>query len=182
MIGVRHCLSLFILGLGGAAGAHPVHEVVQNAYVTLTPGAVDLQLELTAGPEVAGKIIRALDTNRDRRISPAEARGYARRVLSLSTLRVDGQPLMLRLIAVEVPPYTALIGAHGTIRINARAARIDHAGTASLAFRNGYNPAESRCDANIFIKPGRSLRYRVAAQGRSKDGRALTVSFLTVVL
>ena len=121
---IRCCAAVSVLAPAGVAGAHPVHEVVQNAYVTLAPGAVDVQLELTAGPEVAGTIIRALDANGDKRVSQAEARAYALRVLTSSKLQIDGRSLELRLINVDVPPYGALLGAHGTIRITARAARM----------------------------------------------------------
>ena len=180
VIGIRCYIAVFVLGSPGVAGAHPVHEVVQNAYVTLTPGAVVLQLELTAGPKVAGTIIRALDTNHDKRVSQAEARAYALRVLSSSTLQIERRPLDLRLIAVDVPPYAALLGAHVTIRITARAARIDRSGTARLSYRNRYTPAESRCDANVFLKSSGTVRYQVASQIRGRDGRAITVRYLTL--
>ncbi len=181
MSGIRRCIAVCVLASAGVAGAHPIHEVVQNAYITLTPGAVELQLDLTAGPKAAGAIIRALDTNRDRLVTRAEARTYALHVLSLSALQIDRRPLDLRVIAIDVPPYAALFGAHGTIRIAARAAHIGRAGTASLFYRNGYNPAESRCDANVFVKSGGTVRYQVASQDRGRDGRALAVRYLTMV-
>lgn len=164
-----------------AAGAHPVHEVVQNAYLTLSPSMVGLELELTAGPQVAGRIIRALDGNGDRRISPVEARAYADRVVARSRLTVDGRPLTIRTLSVDVPSYAALLGAHGTIRITARALRSDRAGAARLAYRNGYSPAESRCDANIFIKARKPVAYRVKNQDRSSDGRLLVVDYSTFI-
>lgn len=160
-----------------AALAHPIHEVVQNAYLTLSPGTIGLELDLTAGPQVAGKVIRSLDMNGDRWISPAEARAYADRVLSQSRLTIDRRPLAFHTLSVDVPSYAALLGAHGTIRIVAAAARPDRPGAATLVYRNGYSPAESRCDANIFARAGRQMAYRIDSQDRSPDGRVLVVVY-----
>ena len=42
-----------LLALLGAAEAHPVDEVVQGAYLTLTPAGVELELDITPGSAVA---------------------------------------------------------------------------------------------------------------------------------
>ena len=178
----RAAVMLLMVMVPGSASAHPVHEVIQNAYLTLSPGTVGLELELTAGPQVAGRIIRALDPNGDRRISPVEARAYADRVIAQSRLTIDRRPLSIRTIAIDVPSYAALLGAHGKIRITAKAARPDRAGSMRLAYRNGYNPAESRCDANIFIKVRGPVGYRINRQDRSSDGRFLVVDYLTLTV
>lgn len=173
-----------MLALGMTAGvafAHPVHDVVQNAYITLSPGTVGIELDLTAGPQVAVKVIRALDGNTDRRISPAEARAYADRVLAQSRLTIERRPLAIRTLSIDMPPYAALLGAHGTIRIVAAAARPDRRGTATLAYRNGYSPAESRCDANVFVKASGRTAYRIQDQERSRDGRTLVVHYSITV-
>ena len=157
--------------------AHPVHEVVQNAYLTLSPGSLELQLELTAGPKVAAKVMSSLDTNADRRITPTEAQAFASRVLLSSVVAIDRPPLRLRLMSVDTPSYAALMGAHGTIKIIARASRSDQFGPATLSYRNSYKPAESRCDANVFLKPSSRLRYQITSQVRGRDGRNLVVRF-----
>jgi hypothetical protein len=175
---LRTTLALTAAMVTGAVSAHPVHEVVQNAYLTLSPGKVGLELELTAGPQVAGRLIRALDRNGDKQISPAEAHAFAGRVLAQSRLTIDRRPLVIRALSVDVPSYAALLGAHGTIRIVAVAARPAQRGGATLAYRNGYSPAESRCDANIFVKPGRRVADRIEGQDHSPDGRALIVRYV----
>ena len=58
----------------------------RTPYLTLARGAIDVQLELTAGTKVAGTIIRALDANGDKRATQAEARAYGLRVLTSSSL------------------------------------------------------------------------------------------------
>jgi hypothetical protein len=162
-----------------AAWAHPIHEVVQNAYLTLAPRSVELQLELTAGPKVAGRIAAALDADGDKKITPAEAGRYAGRVLRASRLTVDGQPIALRLVGVDVPSYAALLGAYDLIRIRASAARRSRLGPGMLAYRNSYNPSESRCDANIFLTPTPGTHYYVITQSRGLDGRDFRVRYMS---
>jgi hypothetical protein len=161
------------------AAAHPVHEVIQNAYLTLSPGSVDLELELTAGPQVASKVLAALDTNRDQQISHAEAAAYALHVLRASRILVDQRQARWRPLSIRVPSYQALLGAHGTIVLHARAIRPEHLGAGTLGYRNAYSPSESRCDANVFLKPAIGMRYRVTGQDRSQDGRELVVHYAT---
>lgn len=168
-----------VAAIAGSASAHPVHEVVQNAYLTLTPGVARLQIELTAGPGVAGAIVRTIDINHDGRVSSPEAQTYASAVLRRSALTIDGRPAALRVISVSVPPVPAVLGAHGTIVIVAAASRADRAGSATLVYRNGYAPAESRCDANIFLKPAARVRYRVLAQRHLQAGRVLIARYRT---
>lgn len=174
---IRAGVALAIAAVGGVADAHPVHEIVQNAYLTLAPGTVTLQLDLTAGPQVAGVVIALLDTDRDRRVSRTEGDAFAARVLRASAGSVDGRALAWRATSVAIPAYAALRGAHGTIRITATAVRVDRPGFATLTYRNGFSPAESRCDANIFLRPADGWRYLVRSQARSNDGRRLAVRY-----
>ena len=56
-------LALLALAAGPAL-AHPYDEVVQGAYLTLAPGQVRLELDLTPGPAVADALLKALDPAR----------------------------------------------------------------------------------------------------------------------
>ena len=49
--------------------AHPVDEVVQGAYLTLAPGVVKLELDLTLGTQVAGVVLGTLDVNADQTVT-----------------------------------------------------------------------------------------------------------------
>lgn len=156
-----------------------LHEVVQNAYVTLTPGVVRLEIELTAGPEITGTIVGAINVDRNGRISSSEAQTYASMVLRQSSLTVAGQPAALRLVSAAVPPVTTILGAHGNIVIVAGASREDRAGPTTLVYRNSYAPTESRCNVNIFVTSAAKMRYRVLAQRHLKSGRVLIVRYRT---
>lgn len=98
------------------------HEVVQNAYLTLSPGTVGLGQELTADRRLPAGLIRALDRNGDKQITRRGTRLRQPRVSSrnLSSRRPPARDPTL---SVDVPSYAALLGAHGTIRIVAVAPR-----------------------------------------------------------
>lgn len=169
-------LALLPLLLPGRASAHPLDEVVQGAYLSLAPGRVLLELDLTPGPLVAGSFIKALDPNADGKVSAAEARVYARQVLGQSSLRVNSVAVPWTLDQVEVPPVPALkVG--GVIKIYATAKRPDRAGAQTLTYQNRYQPVKSQWMANIFLLPGADWQYAVTGQQHSNDGRQLTVTY-----
>lgn len=173
----RAAPALLALLLGTAAQAHPLDEVVQGAYLSLSPGKVLLELDLSPGPLVAGKVLTALDANGDQRVTPAEARAYAVRVLAQSTLTVNGAPARWTLDEVTVPPYQNLKAAGDTIKIYATAPRTDRAGAHTLTYVNRYQPAKTQAIANIFLLPGAGWTYGVTGQQHSGDGRQLTVKY-----
>ncbi|PNY79283.1 hypothetical protein [Deinococcus koreensis] len=161
----------------GTAGAHPLDEVVQAAYLSLAPGKVLLELNLSPGPLVAGKVLAALDPNADGKVTSAEASTYARRVLAQSALTVDGQTLTWTLDEVQVPGYQNLKTAGDSIKIYATAARPDRTGAHTLSYVNRYAPAKSQPIANIFLLPGSGWTYGVTDQQHTSAGRGLSVNF-----
>jgi hypothetical protein len=169
-------LGLLILAAGPAL-AHPYDEVVQGAYLTLAPGQVRLELDLTPGPAVAGALLKALDPDNDQRVTAPEARAYAQQVLNQSSLVLDGAPARWRVERVETPDYASLKLQSDTLKIYAVADRPDRPGPHTLGYDNRYQPAKSQCIANVFLQPGGGWRYAVTGQKHSPDGRSLTVAF-----
>jgi len=170
----RFWCALLLAGASAAASAHPVDELVQGSYLTLVPGGVRLELELTPGTQVAHHLLPALDTNRDRRISDAEARAFAQKALGQMTLVLDGHPVAWRLQKVAAPDYrTFRLG--GVLKVYALAPRPERAGPRLLRFANLYDPLPSRCIANIFLQPRGA--WRVTGQAHSNDGRVLIVRY-----
>ncbi|WP_161883661.1 hypothetical protein [Deinococcus alpinitundrae] len=163
--------------LSGWAGAHPVDEVVQGAYLTLTPGKVLLELDLTPGSQVAGTMLKTLDTNGDGKASGAEARAYAAKVLSQSTLILGGVAVPWILDTVTVPPLAILKIGGDTIKIYATARRPDVAGGQTFSYQNRYQPVKSQWIANIFLQPAGGWQYQVTGQQHSNDGQQLTVKY-----
>ena len=169
---------LAVVLCSGTAGAHPVDEVVQGAYLTLVPGEVRLELDITPGADVARAILDILDRNGDRSVSEAETRAYAQIVLEQSTLTLDGRHATWTLVNVSTPPYRNLEMGSSMIRIYAVAERADRPGGRALTYENRYQPAKSQWIANVFLQPGAGWRYQITAQQRSDDGRQLAVSYV----
>jgi hypothetical protein len=165
-----------VLLVPAAAGAHPLDEVVQGSYLTLAPGQVRLELDISPGPIVADGVLRLLDANGDRTVTADEARAFGQAVLRSSTLTLDGKPATWRLERVAAPTYDNVRLGADTIKIYAVAARTDRAGPHLLTFDNRYAPAKSQAAANIFLTPG-LWRYAVTAQAHGPDGRSLTVRY-----
>jgi hypothetical protein len=157
--------------------AHPVDEVVQGAYLTLTPGTVQLELDITPGSKVASSVLKALDANQDGKVQPQEAQSYARNVLSQSTLKLNGQNTLWTLQSTEIPPLEDLRLGSATLKIYAQAKRTDLAGVHSLSYLNRYTPAKSQWVANVFLQPSDQWVYQVNAQKHSNDGQTLSVQY-----
>ena len=176
---MKACATLVPLLLAGAAMAHPLDEVVQGAYLTLLPGAVRLELDLTPGELVADALLQAIDANVDRTIAEPEAWNYAERVLLQSTLLLDGAPVSWRLQGVDMPAYADLRLQGATLKIHAFASRADRSGKHTLRYENHYQPAASQNIANVFLQPGARWRYEVAGQQHGPDGRVLDVDYVS---
>lgn len=161
----------------GLALAHPVDEVVQGAYLTLAPGEMRLELDLTPGTEVADAVLRTIDANGDKRLSEAETRAFGERVLQQSTLTLNGKAAAWRLDRVSAPAYEDLQLAAATLKIYAVAKRPDRAGPQTFSYENRYQPAKSQWIANVFLLPGGGWGYKVVGQQHTSDGRGLTVSY-----
>jgi hypothetical protein len=159
--------------------AHPVDEVVQGAYLTLAPGQVLLELDVTPGSKVAGTVLKALDANGDRTVTDAESRAYAGRVLAQSSLTLDGMAVTWTLNKVSVPPYQNLETGNGILKLYAIATRPERTGTRTLSYQNRYQPVKSQWTANVFLQPAVGWQYQVTGQQRSDDGRQLTVKYTT---
>jgi hypothetical protein len=161
-----------------AALAHPLDEVVQGSYLTLAPGQVTLQLDISPGAQVADSVLRRLDADNDGKISGGEARAFGRFVLDQTSLTLDDRPVAWRLERVEAPPLENIRLGADAIKIHAVAPRSDRAGVHTLTFENRYNPAQTRAAANVFLRPGR-WRYDVGGQTHGADGRRLAVYYET---
>lgn len=159
------------------AQAHPLDEVVQGAYLTLKPGQVALELDISPGILVADSLLRRLDADGDTRIGGDEADAFGRHVLGQTRLTIDGAPAAWRLERVAAPPYDNVRQGGDTVRIYAVARRPERAGAHSFTFENRYAPARTQAAANVFLQPNNGWRYTVAGQAHGPDGRSLSVRY-----
>ncbi|MDB5441520.1 MAG: hypothetical protein JWM33_3947 [Caulobacteraceae bacterium] len=178
-VAVRVLLALLVAAIPGLVAAHPIDEIVQGAYLTLSPGQVGLELDLTPGPEIAAGVLAALDANGDKKISATEARAFALEVLKASSLSLDGKRAVWNVEKVVAPPYSNLLIGADTLKIYATAKRPEVKGPHSFDYRNSFQPAKSQWTANVFLQPAGGWSYQVAGQARTLDGQGLGVRYIS---
>jgi hypothetical protein len=109
----------FLLVLSASPSAHRLDEYLQAARVTLARTGVALEIDLMPGASVAAGIIALVDGDGDSSISPLEAESYGRDVLADIVLELDGRPIALTLVHVEVPSVDEMRHGIGTIQLQA---------------------------------------------------------------
>jgi hypothetical protein len=162
---------------GTGLSAHRLDEYLQAARLSVEPGRVELQLDLTPGSAVAEMIITDIDRDRDGRLSPAEQREYAQRVLDTIELRIDDRPLRVRPIDMTFPDLQVLRQGEGSIRLRTEALLPRTLiGEHHLAFRNRHRPDVSVYLANALLPDGDSVA--ITAQRRDPTQRDLTIDYV----
>jgi hypothetical protein len=99
------------------AFAHRLDEYLQATLVSIEPGEIRLQINLTPGVTVAQKVLSHLDLNRDGAISTNEAAAYATSFRKDLTLRLDGKKLEAELVSSDFPPLSDLKTGWGIIKL-----------------------------------------------------------------
>ncbi len=171
-------IALAVALASSTAGAHPVDEIVEGAYLFLAPGELRLELELTPGTAIVAAMLPAIDPDGNGVATPAEANAWAEAVLSLSTLDLDGVATALTFVSVAMPE-PALVALGSPIRIIATVPRPDTAGEHTLTYNNAYAPVPAQRFANIFLQPGGGWTYTVTSQEHGPDGASLIVRYVT---
>jgi hypothetical protein len=158
------------------AAAHVLDEYVEAAQITLAPDGVRVELRLTPGVEVAGRVFRMIDLDGDEQISPAEEQAYARRVLQDIALEVDGRRAPLALTGGKFPSLHEMNEGVGAIRLNLTAeADLRAAGDHQLAFRNDHLPKLSVYLVNTLIPS--TNKIKISEQTRDPLQREMRLSF-----
>src|SRR5260370_29034034 len=103
------------------ARAHRLDEYLQATRITIDAERVGLEVDLTAGVEMASEVFAWIDTNRDGQISSVEGEAYARQVLRSVVLSVDGRTLPITLVDFRFPQFGEMSRGVGTIHVRATA-------------------------------------------------------------
>lgn len=157
--------------------AHRRDEYLQAARIGIDPDAVQLELNLTPGVELADAIVARIDRNHDGSLSAEEQSAYARVVFDALTLEVDGTPVRAQLAATTFPDVATMRRGEGAIRIQLAGPlpRLS-AGPHQLLFRNRHSPDRSVYLANALLPA--SPDVTVTAQRRDVDQTELTIDYL----
>jgi hypothetical protein len=120
MIGILRVPVLLLVGwfvLPSTSLAHRLDEYLQATLVTIEPGEIRLQINLTPGVDVAEQVLSRIDRNRDGVISTNEATAYATLLMRDLSLRLDQRQVELKLTSSNFPASTELRTGLGIIQI-----------------------------------------------------------------
>jgi hypothetical protein len=166
-----------VVAVSSALSAHRLDEYLQAARLSIGPGGVEVDLNLTPGVAVADGVIADLDRDRDGSLSEDEKRTYARQVLDAIQLQNDGRSLRLEPITTAFPDLETFRHGEGTIQIRAAAVlpRLS-TGDHRLTFRNTHRRDVSVYLANALLPE--SDRIAITAQRRDGDQHDLTIDYV----
>jgi hypothetical protein len=163
--------TLLALSLTPTAAAHRLDEYLQATLIGVSRGGIDVEIQLTPGVAMLPLLMTVIDQDRDGRISPAEQRAYASRILHDVELRVDGAPAPLSLIESTFPAVEAMREGLGTIRMKLRTARSGHV----LRFENRHLPQFSVYLVNCLAAPSEGLV--IGPQERDQQQRSIQFEY-----
>ena len=166
------------IAIGARVSAHRLDEYLQAARIAVARERMSLDLSLTPGAAVAGRVITDIDADRNGNLSRQEQRAYAAQVLEALLVSVDGAaPIRLQLLASTFPEVVSLRSGDGAITIRA-AARVSRlaAGPHHLLFRNHHAAGMSVYLANALVPDHDDVA--VTGQERTGDQSELTINFI----
>jgi hypothetical protein len=162
-----------------SAGAHRVDEYLQAARLGIDVDRVDLEIDLTAGTDVASGIFASIDTNDDGEISSAEGELYARQVFRSVALTVDGSPVSIKSAENRFPEFRDMSLGVGTIQLRA-SAKVPAAGAGrhQLSFLNTHRSESSVYLVNALIPA--NPRIQIADQRRDSAQHGITLDYMVI--
>ncbi len=140
-----------LLAAGGEAAAHRLDEYLQATRVSVARDHVSLEVDLTPGVSIAPSVIESLDADADHAIAPAEAEAYGRAVLSDLLVKLDGNPVAMTLMRIEIPTIDEMRNGLGTIRVHAAGSIEAGVGRRRLYVFNSHRPDTSVYMVNALV-------------------------------
>jgi hypothetical protein len=164
------------LALSASISAHQLDEYLQASRVSLERDGVTLDIDLTPGARVAGRILTLIDADGDGRVSPVEAEAYARAVLEDVIVELDGRAVSLALTRVEVPTPDELREGMGTIQLRAHGdAKLAWFGRTEVRFRNNHEAGLSVYLVNALMPDDADID--VVSQSRDAQQRDARIEY-----
>ncbi len=172
------CLLPGLVALPSAALAHRLDEYLQATLVSIEPGAIKLQINLTPGVDVAQHVLAVIDRDHDGAISTSEAAAYAESLKHDLTLRLDGRQVALKLTDSTFPAPSELWTGWGIIQLEFSAAIGPLAsGEHRLSLNNRHLP---RLSVYLFnAAQPKSASIQITGQKRNKDQSTGEIEFRT---
>jgi hypothetical protein len=156
--------------------AHRLDEYLQATRLSIEADRVGLEVNLTAGVDMASEVFAWIDTNRDGQISSDEGEAYARQVLGSVVLSVDGRTTPVTLVDFRFPRFDDMSRGVGTIQLRATAELSSSgAGRHRVSFVNTHRPERSIYLVNALV-PSDS-RIQIGGQQRDRAQHGLTLDY-----
>ena len=156
--------------------AHRLDEYLQATRVAIERDRVNVDIDLTAGANIARHVATWIDVNGDGEISQAESLAYGRQVLGSLVLSVDGATMPLNVLDTEPPTIGEMAMGVGTLRLRASAGiRSGASGRHQLTVVNTHHPESSVYLANALVPSDEGIE--ILAQRRSPDQHSLTIEY-----
>jgi ABC-type nickel/cobalt efflux system permease component RcnA len=176
VLGAIALVVLTLLAPSQSARAHSLDIYLQASYLTVEPGQIVVELDMSPGVLIAPQLLPELDSDGDQQISDAETQAYVTSVLSNVTLTVDDEALALTVTDIDMPDYLTIQAGYGTIRVFTSAALSGGlTGTHQIAYANAYAPTGSAYQVNAFVDQGEAVT--LGAQNRDDIQQSMTVDF-----
>lgn len=162
--------------LGAEPGAHRLGELLQAARIGIDPARVEIELDLTPGVAVAGRLVADLDRDRDGQVSDAEGREFAVAVRPAIAPELDGRPIQTDVVGVDVAPADALLRGEGRLQLRLGAGLPALAsGAHTLRYRDVYRSDIGVYLANALVPS--SAAVAITGQRRDASQQELTIDF-----
>ena len=169
-------LMLALLAFPLNAFAHQLDEYLQATIVSIEPDDIRLEMSLTPGVAIVGRILGVIDTNRDDQISPHEAEAYAELLKRDLSVRMDGSDMELKRITINFPEPDEMRGGWGIFRIGFdMAPGALTAGVHRIGIENKHFPAMSVYLVNAAQPKSGSVN--ILRQIRSQNQSTAEVEF-----
>ena len=166
---------LIHLSFQGLAFPHRLDEYLQTATFSLKRDRVEVEMVLTPGVAVFGRVMTLIDRDRDGLLSDAEQQAYATRVLNDLSITIDQDRRELTLTSVSFPLLSEMKQGLGGIRIGF-AADLPGAGSVhTLVLVNTHEAHMSTYMVNSLVPNDPDIR--ITAQDRNYEQSRYELDF-----
>jgi hypothetical protein len=167
------------LAMPAKATAHRLDEYLQATRLSVERDHVELEIDLTAGMNVATQVFGLIDTNHDGQISAPERDAYARSVLKSVVLSVDGRTVPMNLLDSQLPEFQDMAAGIGTARLRVSAAfPAAGSGRHQIYFRNTHQSEIGVYLVNALIPADKQIQ--ITGQRRDYLQHELTIEYEVV--
>jgi hypothetical protein len=171
--------AVFVMVLAGTTPvpAHVLDQYVQLSRIDVRRDGLTIDVDLTAGIEIAQPIFFQINVDRDGQISDREARAHAKQVIDDLFVTVDDRPLALTLAQYTYPSFAEMRAGTGTIRLRlSSAADLTRPGTHQIVYRNRHRLDRGVYAANALVPASPDIR--IAGQHRDQLQREIRIDVL----